>query len=127
MLVCIYLYMDIRGSVSTIVVRIQNLRDRVLDLWQFRSTHTYRLTYIHPCSTHLLCRHSHLLRLPAHRTTLYSSLLSHDSREQRRAAATVPCSGVTVAVVRGATIAAGLMANRRTQPCSMCVVHLLIY
>ena len=84
-------------------------------------------TYIHPCSTHLLCRHSHLLRLPAHRTTLYSSLLSHDSREQRLAAATAPCSGVTVAVVRGAAIAAGLMANRGTQPCSMCVAHLLIH
>ena len=27
MLVCIYLYLDIRGSVSTIVVRIQNLRE----------------------------------------------------------------------------------------------------
>ena len=64
MLVCIYLYLDIRGSVSTIVVRIQNLRE---SCGSFKvHIHTYILVpliYSVGTTTHISSAFQHIVLL----------------------------------------------------------------
>jgi len=56
--------MDIRGSVSTIVVRIQNLRERAVAVSKYTYIHTYILVpLIYSVGTHISSAFQHIVLL----------------------------------------------------------------